>query len=153
MIARNPESIDSRIVGNHMFEHSENTYNEWLVPKETWIKNYGKLPEAKELPKDFLVNSVTPGNGYFEPMQKIALIKALKVDDKLYEHLSSILEKRDGKLVMPVSWDDNGMLFEQGDYITNQGYTINAIELKKTYKNIKDKNSTEIIVKGKKISQ
>jgi hypothetical protein len=144
VIARNPEPLDSIIVGEHMFEHSENRYNEWLVPKETWIKNYGKLPEKKELPKNYFGNSIWVDSKYYEPMKKIASIKALEVNDEIYKELETVLKKdKNNYLIMPVSWSPDGMRFGKGDFITDKGYTINGSEMKKTYVEKQEEPSNE----------
>lgn len=107
VVARNPEELE------------DNVYNEWLVPKETWLKNYGALPSTE-----------------FTPMKKIATITAMEMSQVRIDSLVEkgyVKDKGNGIYNVDVSWSEEGMDFQKGDYLTNQGYTINAEEMKKTY--------------------
>lgn len=138
VIARNPDSIGTKRIGFI----TELIYNEWLVPKETWIKNYGRLPNPE---KKLLVsiNDINVFNDYFEPMKKVATIQAIEITNDIFKQLKQIGLKESPKLnsylILPVDWSPNGMKFTIGDFLTNQGYTIDKEEMSKTYK--KDEKS------------
>ncbi len=105
VIARNPNPI------------CENTYNEWLVPKETWEKNYGVEATDK-----------------FKEYQKQGTIKAIPITSEVLKELGSI----DGVTAkIAVSWNDEGMDVYKGGVLTDQGYGIAPQELSDTYEVVK----------------
>lgn len=154
VIARNPEELYSYITGGYINEHRETYYNEWLVPKETWIKNYGRLPESKEafdhykeFSSEFVAAGMAQPNSIFEPMKKIAKIQAIEVTDEIYKELQKTLKQEGNFLLLPVEWSKEPMKFEKGDFITNQGYSINRAEMEKTYEKVQDLGVKPIIPK------
>jgi hypothetical protein len=105
VVARNPEPLGEL--------NGATVYNEWLVPKETWLKNYG-----------------VDATNQFEEYQKLGTIKALEIDDKVLK----ILGSTDGSTAkIAVSWSDEGMDVYKGGVLTDQGYGIAPLELKATY--------------------
>lgn len=132
VIARNPDSIGTRKMGYI----TELIYNEWLVKKETWIKNYGRLPNP-EKKLSTPINGINVFNDYFEPMKKVAIIQAIEITADVFQQLKKIGLKESNKsnnhLILPVDWSPNGMRFTIGDFLTNQGYTIDKKEMSKTY--------------------
>lgn len=146
VIARNPEALYSEIVVNDMFEHRQTIFNEWLVPKDTWVKNYGRIPESKEafnhfenFSQEFVDEGMVQPSSIFEPMQKIAKIQAIEITEEIYKKLQKILDTdKEGLLLLEVEWSKEPMRFGVNDYITNQGYAINAGEMEKTYQKTRD---------------
>lgn len=93
-------------------------YNEWLVPKSTWIKNYG-----------------TMATNEFKSYQKKSSIIAILIDDELLK----ILKSTDGKTAkIKVDWNKEGMTVYKGGYLTDKGYGIAPEEFLSTYKELKD---------------
>lgn len=108
VIARNPKPIISNI------------YNEWLVPKDIWKKNYG-VDAVKE----------------FKEYQKLGTIKAIEITSDILNELGSI----DGLTAkIEVSWNANGMKVFKGGFLTDQGYAISPKELESTYSILNNKN-------------
>lgn len=115
VIARNPEAI------------APNVYNEWLVPKETWKKNYGT--DAVEDMKEY---------------QKLGTIKAIEITPEILKELGSV----NGLTAkIDVSWSDDGMEVFKGGVLTDQGYGIAPAELKSTYQVVNNSK----IERGRKI--
>lgn len=111
VIARNPEPIGEK--------NGKTIYNEWLVPKETWLKNYGENPTEE-----------------FKPYKKKGNIQALEIDQEVLDILGSV----DGKTAkIAVDWSDDGMTVYKGGVITDQGYGIAPDELKSTYEEVNNK--------------
>lgn len=95
-----------------------NIYNQWLVPKNTWVKTYGELPTETE----------------FKPFQRIKTIKAIKIDDSLLKLLGS----QDGETAtIQVSWDPKGMKVYKDGYLADYEYGIAPDEMKANYEKVK----------------
>ncbi|NRF25322.1 hypothetical protein HRJ45_10915 [Vibrio coralliilyticus] len=89
-------------------------YNQWLVPKGTWQKTYGKLPTSTE----------------FKPFKRIKTIKAIKIDDDMLKLLGS----EDGKTaIIKVSWDEQGMKVYKDGYLADYEYGIAPQEMQENY--------------------
>lgn len=105
VVARNPESIG--------LKDGVEVFNEWLVPKATWMKNYGVEAQAEMM-----------------KYQRLGSMKAIEVTDEVLTELGST----DGQTAtIAVSWDNNGMRVHKGGYLTDQGYGLAPDEFKKTY--------------------
>ena len=101
VIARNPTPV------------ADGVYNEWLIDKETWLKNYG-------------VEATTEMKEY----QKLGTIQALPITEEVLKELGSI----DGETAMiEVSWSDSGMEIYKGGMLCDQGYGLAPSEYKNTY--------------------
>ena len=88
-------------------------YNEWLVPKDTWMKNYGI--------------EVTDT---FKPYKKTLTIKVIEIDNEIL----NILNSKDGCTAqIAVDWTDDGMTVYKGGVITENGFGIAPEEFKTTY--------------------
>ncbi|MEZ9353111.1 hypothetical protein AB4182_16240, partial [Vibrio splendidus] len=90
-IETNNVMTDSVVIASMPKAIVDDVFNQWLVPKETWISSYGSLP-----------TSTTE----FKPFKRIKTIKAIKIDAEMLELLGS----EDGNTAMiKVSWDEKGM--------------------------------------------
>ncbi|KJG11476.1 hypothetical protein C0W96_11510 [Photobacterium kishitanii] len=92
----------------------DNVYNQWLVPKKSWLKTYGALPQSTE----------------FKPFNRIKSIKAIKIT----EEMLTLLGSKDGKsATIKVSWNTNGMKVYKDGYLANYEYGIAPQEMAKSY--------------------
>ena len=97
----------------------DNIYNQWLVPKSTWVKTYGELPVSSE----------------FQSFKRIKTIKAILIDTEMLKLMGS----KDGKTAtIKVSWSDNGMTVYKDGYLANYEYGIAPEEMKETYERVKE---------------
>jgi adenosine deaminase len=111
VIASNVEPVKIKDSG-------EIVVNSWLVQKEAWIKNYGKLPDSEEN----------------KPYQKIATMKAITITPELLSKLGST----DGKSAkIHIDYDNGEMEVFLGGKLSDQGYGITKEEFAKTYSQIK----------------
>ncbi|MFA0039346.1 hypothetical protein [Vibrio sp. 10N.261.52.A1] len=93
----------------------DDVFNQWLVPKETWISSYGSLP-----------TSTTE----FKPFKRIKTTKAIKIDAEMLELMGS----EDGKTaVIKVSWDEKGMKVYKDGYLADYEYGIAPHEMQENY--------------------
>jgi hypothetical protein len=86
----------------------ENSFNEWVIPYENAVKNYGK----KEI--DSL-------SFEFTPFYKIQTIKAIKLTELLLKSLNF-----KDTIFIEVPWSDEPMTGQAGDYLTDSGYIISS---------------------------
>lgn len=95
-------------------ESGEKIVNSWLVQKNAWIKNYGKLPDSEEN----------------KPYQKIATMKAITITPEVLYQLGS----KDGKSAkIHIDYDNGEMEVFLGGKLSDQGYGITKEEFSKTY--------------------
>lgn len=99
-------------------------YNEWLIPADTVIKNYGQEVY------DGLSDSF-PASDSFPGYAKKTTIKALRIDDKVFEFFEQLECVEKGKIYLKVSWGE--MFVQKGDYLTNQEYAISDNDMDLTY--------------------
>ncbi|MDN3702712.1 hypothetical protein ACFFUO_10150 [Vibrio artabrorum] len=93
----------------------DDVFNQWLVPKETWISSYGSLP-----------TSTTE----FKPFKRIKTIKAIKIDADMLKLLGS----EDGSTAMiKVSWDEKGMRVYKDGFLADYEYGIAPQEMQENY--------------------
>lgn len=105
VIARNPHCLGQL--------DGVDVYNEWAMDKSIWLTNYGVEPTDE-----------------FVPYKKVALVKAVVINDEILQLLGS----EDGQTArISVSWNDDGMEVYKGGVLTDQGYGIAPDELKQTY--------------------
>ncbi|AJR06556.1 hypothetical protein C9J03_20695 [Photobacterium gaetbulicola] len=105
VIARNPSPVVGAV------------YNEWLVPKATWLDTYGELP---------LFDT-------FMPFKRAKSIKAIPITEEVLSLLGSL----DGETaVIAVDWNDAGMKVYRDGYLTDGGYGIAPEEMQSTYEQI-----------------
>jgi hypothetical protein len=108
VIARNPEVIGEK--------DGKKIYNEWLVPKDTWLKNYEKEPTNE-----------------FKPYKKQVLVKMVVIDQEILE----ILGSNDGETAkIAVDWTTEGMTVYKGGVLTDSGCGIAPQELNETYEDV-----------------
>lgn len=100
-------------------------YNEWVIPAETAVKNYG-LEVVKGL-----------SNSEFSPHKKQATIQAVELTNEVMD----ILGQSGDELAIKVSWSDEPMMAKVGDYLSNQGYSISKTDMAKTYELVTPINS------------
>lgn len=113
VVARNPEPLGEL--------NGKVVYNEWLVEKDVWMKNYGVEPTDT-----------------FEPYERIESIKALVITDEILE----ILGSTDGETAkISVSWNPSGMTVFKGGVLTDGGYGIAPDEFNSTYKKVEQKKT------------
>lgn len=108
VIGRNPDPIGTGPNGP--------IYNEWLIPRDVAVKNYGA--EA--------IESLT---GEFSNHRKSSLIRATKLTQATLDELGvsgDILE-------ITVDWSPEPMKAKLGDYLTDGGYSISAHDMATTY--------------------
>lgn len=99
---------------NEVIGHGPNgdpVYNEWLIDSATARKNYG----------DEAIDSLKNQSG-FTAHSKIALVRAVELTPELYSDLSG--GAAGTVLPLSVSWSDEPMLADVGDYLTSGGYSI-----------------------------
>jgi phage gp29-like protein len=113
VIGRNPGSIG--------FKDGKEMYNEWPIPIETAIKNYGQ--EA--------IDSLTEEISYHK---KIAKIKAIELTPEIMK----ILGVEGDTLKIKVDWSPEPMIAKIGDYITNGGYSVSKHDMEKTYEEVNE---------------
>jgi hypothetical protein len=104
IIARNQKSIG--LIDN------QEIYNEWPISLATVKKNYGE-----DIIDELTVN--------FQPFQKIATVKAVKLTRKLLD----VLNVKEDHLEITVDWSNEPMIAEIGDYLTDQNYSISANDM------------------------
>lgn len=107
VIARNAE-----IVGKD--EEGADIYNEWLMPTETAIKNYGAE----------IIYGLS-GNNFSYHHKKI-LVKAIEITPVILEELGSLNDS----LNIKVNWSIEPMVAKLGDFLTHEGYSISAHDIK-----------------------
>lgn len=105
VIAKNPKPLG--------IVNGEIIFNEWLIPKDIWNKNYG-----------FKVDNVQ------KEYKKIKTINAIKITDDVLLKLGS---KNGLTARIKVNFSENGMVVYKGGLLTDQGYGIAPQELKDTY--------------------
>lgn len=111
VVARNP-GIIGQIEGKDI-------YNEWLVPKETAIKNYGESVVAG------LTHESTEH-------KKQATIKAVEITPAIMKTLGL-----EGNILnIKVSWSPEPMVAHIGDFITDSGYSVSSTDMKNTYESL-----------------
>ena len=89
-------------------------YNQWLIPKNTWVETYGDLPTSTQ----------------FTSFKRINTIKAIKID----ANILALLGSTDGKTaVIKVSWDDKGMKVYKDGYLADYEYGIAPKEMQENY--------------------
>lgn len=130
VIGRNPGVIGVK--------DGKEMYNEWPIPIETAIKNYGK--EA--------IDNLTEEISYHK---KIATIQAIEIT----EEVMKLLGVEGDTLKIKVDWSPDPMIAKIGDYITNGGYSVSKHDMEKTYEIVKPftPNSVEKVNKMKKSMQ
>lgn len=106
IIARNAE-----IIG--VYQGHESVYNEWPVNEKTIIKNYGEAAH-RSLTQEFTAH------------KKQATLKAIEITQAILDALAV----QSDTLTIPVSWSDKPMLAKLGDFITSEGYSISAHDMK-----------------------
>lgn len=96
----------------------DDIYNQWLVPKATWISTYGELPVSSE----------------FQSFKRIKTIQAIKIDADMLKLMGS----EDGETAtIKVSWSEDGMKVYKDGYLANSEYGIAPDEMKETYELVK----------------
>lgn len=106
--------IASNVEPVQVTESGEKIINSWLVQKNAWIKNYGKLPDSEEN----------------KPYQKIATMKAITITPEVL----SLLGSKDGKSAkIHIDYDNGEMEVFLGGKLSDQGYGITKEEFSKTY--------------------
>ncbi len=121
VIARNPGVIG-------VDKDGVDIYNEWPIPIDIASKNYG----AEVI--DGLTDNITWH-------KKKATIKAVE----LTKDIMDLLKAEGDTLYIKVSWSPDPMVAKIGDYITNEGYSVSAIDMKKTYEEVKQKNENSSV--------
>lgn len=106
IIARNAE-----IIG--LSQSNQSLYNEWPVNEQTIIKNYGEAAH-RSLTHEFTAH------------KKQATLKAIE----LTQGVLNALDVQGDTLAIPVSWSETPMLAKLGDFITSEGYSISAHDMK-----------------------
>jgi hypothetical protein len=106
VVARNQNPIG--------FNNNKDIFNEWLIPLDVFIKNYG--PEAY---KELSCNK-------FTPLKKIAKVKAIEITQKVLDDLNI----KEDFIPIKVSWSTEPMIAKLGDYLTNEGYSISKDNMK-----------------------
>lgn len=101
IIARNPATI-GEIDGQPIF-------NEWVISPDVVIKNYGRVVF------DNLKDT-------FQAHRKQALLKAIPFTPDIGKELGV----EGTQLPIKVTWSDEPMIAEIGDYLTDQGYSVAA---------------------------
>jgi hypothetical protein len=104
----------------------EDIFNEWLISKEVAIKNYGEE----------IINNLTES---FSEHRKVGKIKAILLTGEIMD----LLGEKGDLLKIKVDWTDKPMEAKIGDYLTNQGYSISAEDMRKTYE-IADKGGVNL---------
>lgn len=107
VIARNPE-----IIGRN--DNAEDVYNEWVIPYEIAVKNYGQE----------VIDSLNSDS--FSLHKKKATVKAIE----LTQDIMYLLGTSGDLLDIQVSWSPNPMKAKVGDYLTDQGYSISRENMK-----------------------
>ena len=109
---KNNKESSSVITDNSIIARNEtpleNKYNEWVIPYEDAVKNYGK----KEI--DSL-------SFEFTPLYKKETIKAIKLTDLLLKLLNF-----QNTIFIKVPRSDEPMTGRSGDYLTDSGYIISS---------------------------
>lgn len=95
----------------------EPVYNEWVIPEETAIKNYGSE----------VIDSLSTSE--FSAHKKKATIQAVELTSEVMD----MLGQSGDELAIKVSWSDEPMIAKVGDYLSNQGYSISKTDMAKTY--------------------
>ena len=109
---------DDSVIGRNPTPLSDGSFNEWVIPKATFLTNYGKLPESTQ---------------EYSPFVKIIGNRVIVID----EAVLNILKSDDGKsATLGISWDENGMVVSLGDYLFDAGYGVNKREYDNTYEEI-----------------
>ncbi len=107
VLARNPDPIGKDAQGMDLF-------NEWLIPLATLIKNYGQVVSD---------NLTTEFVGH----KKKATLHAIPIDSDVLEILTRAdCVDADGNIYIKVSWTDEPMIAREGDFLTDQTYSISA---------------------------
>ena len=107
VLARNAGVIGTDDQGNEIF-------NEWLVPAATAIKNYGQG----------VYDGLTTE---FVGHKKKATLRAIQMDAELVELFKSMdCVNSSEEVMIKVSWSDTPELAKEGDWLTDQGYSISA---------------------------
>lgn len=114
VIARNSRTVLGQINGKPL-------YNKWLIARDIVEKNYG--------------NDVLSDLGFeFTERQKKSSVRAIEITEELLEIFG--IEK-DQPLEIKVPWDSQPMTAHQGDFLTDQGYSISAQNMK-DYAQVRD---------------
>lgn len=88
-------------------------YNEWLIPKETAIKNYGE--------------AVVSGLGHtYTEHKKQATLQAVELTPEIMEKLGIV----GNVLNIKVSWSTEPMIAHVGDFLTSGGYSVSQNDMK-----------------------
>lgn len=95
----------------------EPVYNEWVIPAETAVKNYGSE----------VIDSLSTSE--FSAHKKKATIQAVELTSEVMD----MLGQSGDELAIKVSWSDEPMMAKVGDYLSNQGYSISKTDMAKTY--------------------
>ena len=106
VIARNAE-----ILGKD--EEGADIYNEWLIPTETAIKNYGAE----------IVYGLNGNN--FSYHHKKSHVTAIKITPEILKELGSLGDS----LNIKVTWSVEPMVAKLGDFLTREGYSISAHDM------------------------
>ena len=94
-------------------------YNEWLVPKTTWMETYGELPMFDT----------------FMPFKRVKTIKAIPITPGVL----TLLGSQDGETaVIAVSWNEQGMKVYKDGYLTDAGYGIAPAEMQNSYEVVEE---------------
>lgn len=122
VIARNPSPIGFDDAKGHL-------YNEWLIDSEVVRKNYG----------DHAISVVMESEG-FTAHRKVATVKAIRLTRRLIE---AIQPGNTGDfMAINVSWSDQPMLAQVGDYLTSGGYSISNHDMN-SYEEISGRHASE----------
>ncbi|MEZ8295430.1 hypothetical protein AB6D11_16500 [Vibrio splendidus] len=120
-IETNNVMTDSVVIASMPRAIVDDVFNQWLVPKETWISSYGSLPTSTTEFKPFKP---------FKPFKRIKTIKAIKIDAEMLELLGS----EDGSTAMiKESWDEKGMKVYKDGYLADYEYGIAPHEMQENY--------------------
>lgn len=107
IIARNT----ARLLGTD--ETGQSVYNTWPIPTATIIKNYG----------DAVLASLT---GEFQEHRKKATLRAVPLTAALLEAFGAAPGE---PLAITVSWSDKPMFAHEGDFITDQSYSVSKADM------------------------
>jgi hypothetical protein len=110
VVARNPSPIGRGPDGREI-------YNEWLVPRPTAIKNYGK---------DAIDSLDTNA---FTSHRKTGTIRAIE----LTPNVMKALGVEGDELAIKVSWSSDPMIAKVGDFLTDGGYSVSKHDMSSTY--------------------
>lgn len=105
IIACNPQCI------GHIL--NKEIYNEWLIPQETVISNYGEI-----------LNQLSET---YQPFRKQAFIKAIQLTPTLLQYLTNTPHAT--QLLIQVDWSPTPMIAKLNDYLTDKGYSISAHDM------------------------